>query len=399
MTKYLNNSSVSLYTMKDESSDNKIISMERARKLIKEGYFAIDPHCHSSFSYDVPDARETAPENVIGMQKKLGLRSILTDHDTLNGYNHLKLRQYTKKYQIVPAVELTVKPRIARKIVTYKPIQTIHINIFRLNNRNLTKIRKIAKTGDLDELVTYFKKHDLDWMYNHPFYHEKKERLNWKVIPALAKEYFDVIEINSGYSKGFNDITQRLAENLNKGIVASSDSHTGNPGRGIVIAKGKNFKEFWKNVKKGDAYIVRSDMGTWDIVREASLIMNRVFKSRIRPRKDRNYTSSTDFEPFDEMMTSVTKGRLKNKFIIKKIVQMILQSLNYIAVPILAWGLHVTKDENKAQKLRNRMHSITNKIKNSKVTNRIRVLENKIIRHKEKNKPKYYGEQLVNNKK
>ena len=53
-------------------------------------------------------------------------------------------------------------------------------------------------------------------MYNHPFYHAKKEKLNWRIIPALAENYFDVIEINSTYSKGFNDITQRFAENLRR---------------------------------------------------------------------------------------------------------------------------------------------------------------------------------------
>lgn len=280
--------------MKSKEFLDKNISIEKAKELIKQGYFAIDPHCHSSFSYDVPDAKETTPESVIQMQKKQGLKNILTDHDTLNGYNHLRRKGYIKKSQIISAVELTFKPKVARKIVTYKPIQTLHINVFRLNNKDLVQIKKIAQTGDLDELIKYFKKHDLDWMYNHPFYHEKKEKLNWKVIPALAKNYFDVIEINSTYSKGLNDITQRLAESLNKGIVASSDSHTGNPGRGIVIAKGKNFKEFWKNVKKGDAYIVRSDMGTWDIVRKSSLIMNRVTKDRIYQRKNRSYTSSTD---------------------------------------------------------------------------------------------------------
>jgi len=68
---------------------------------------------------------------------------------------------------------------------------------------------------------------------------------------------------------------------------------------------------------------------------------------------------------------------------------MILQSLNYIAVPIIAWRLHVTKDENKAQKLRSKMSSITNRVINSKVTNRIKRLENKIINYKGKNRPKY----------
>jgi len=378
--------------MKDKSPNNNIISMERGMELIKEGYFAIDPHCHSSYSYDVPDSKETNPENIIKIQKMRGLKTILTDHNTLNGYSYLR----QKKYNIISAVELTFKPKIARKIISHRSIQTLHINVFRLKNHDLVKIKKIAETGDLDALIEYFKKHDLDWMYNHPFYHDKKEKLNWRVIPLLAENYFDVIELNSLYSKGFNDITQKLAENLHKGIVASSDSHTGNLGRGIVIAKGKNFKEFWKNVKKGNAYIVRKDMSTRDIVREASLIINQVFKTRLNPRRERRYTPATDFQPFDNILESVTSGKLRNRFIAKKILQMVLQSLNYIAVPIVAWRLHVTKDEDRAQKIRNTMHTLSNKIKNNKVTIEIRTLENKIIHHK-KNGQKYYGENLVKN--
>ena len=117
----------------------------------------------------------------------------------------------------------------------------------------MAAINEIAQRGDLDELIKYLRQNDLDWMYNHPFYHSKKEHLNWRIIPALAKNYFDVIELNSSYSKGLNDITQKLAENLNKGIVAGSDSHTGNPGTALVIAEGKNFKDFWENVKDGNA--------------------------------------------------------------------------------------------------------------------------------------------------
>jgi len=226
----------------------------------------------------------------------------------------------------------------------------------------LIKLKEISKRGDLDELVRYFKNNDLEWMYNHPFYHEKKEKLNWKVIPELAKHYFDVIELNGTYSKGINDINQRIAEKLGKGIVASSDSHTGNPGKGYVIAEGKNFKEFWNNVKQGNAYIVRKDMSTRDIVREASFMINQAFDANTK-RKSRKYTPSTGFEPFDDIATSVTSGRLKNSFIIKNIIRILLQSIKYTAGPLLAWRLHVTKDEERAEKLRKKMRIVTEKIK------------------------------------
>jgi len=207
--------------------DNKVVSMEQGMKFIGDGYFALDPHCHSSYSYDVPDTDNTSPESIIKMQKLKGIKTILTDHNTLDGYSYLR-RKGTK---IIPAVELTFKPLIARQIISSKPIQTLHINIFGLNNNDLSVIKEITQRGDLDELVAYLKQNDLAWVYNHPFYHADKEHLNWKVIPALAKNYFDVIELNSSYSKGLNDITLKLAENLGKGFVAGSDNHTGDPGK------------------------------------------------------------------------------------------------------------------------------------------------------------------------
>jgi predicted metal-dependent phosphoesterase TrpH len=365
----------------------KIISFEEGMKLIGQGYFALDPHCHSSYSYDVPDAKDTSPESIIRQQKLIGLKPILTDHNTINGYDYLK----RKGYDIIPAMELTFKPKIARKIFSYKhkPIQTLHINIFGLHNNDMEMIREITQRGDLDELIKYFRQNDLDWTYNHPFYHEKKEHLNWKVIPGLAQNYFDVVELNSTYSKGLNDIAQRFSNKLDKGIVASSDSHTGNPGQGFVIAEGKNFKDFWENVKNGESYIVRKDMGTWDIVREASRMMNQAFRTRKRPYIGRTYTPSTTVQPFDELLKSVSSGKLRNTFITKKIIQMMLQSINYTAVPLLAWRLHVTKDEEKADRIRHRMHAITNKM--IAIKRNIKPVRKNII------KQTYYDARLIKN--
>lgn len=363
-----------------------IISIDKARELLKDGYYAIDPHCHSSYSYDVPDVKETSPENVVAVQKNKRLMQVLTDHDNINAYNYLN----NKGTRIIPAVELTFKPKIARKIISKREIQTIHINVFGLNNNDLLILSDIARTGDLDELILYLKQNDLDWMYNHPFYHEKKERLNWRVIPDLAKNYFDVLELNGSYSRGLNNIVERLALKLNKGISAGSDSHTGTPGGGFIVAEGKNFKDFWDNVKSKNVFIVRKDMGTLDIVREASLIFNHAFHAKTHPPKKRRYTPATDVAPIDSIIRAVTSGRLKNSPITKKIIYMILQSINYTAGPVLAWKLHVTKNETTAEKIRGKMYVLTNKIKELKKNIRKNKKYSKI-----NSKNNYYGKSLV----
>jgi predicted metal-dependent phosphoesterase TrpH len=337
----------------------RIVTRREAEALLAEGYQALDPHCHSAYSYDVPDVKETSPEIIFKKQKSLKLMNVLTDHDTLNGFNHLK----HKGFKTIPAVELTFRPKIARKVVTNKPFHTTHINVFCLNDHDLIMLKEIAARGDFDELVKYFVDNDLEWMYNHPLYHEKREHLNWRAIPSIANNYFDVIELNCQFSKGLNNINQRLAEKLGKGIAASSDSHTGRPGEAFVIADGKNFRDFWDNVKSGNAYIMRRDMGTWDVMREASLIINQAFNANTHPRIDKRYTPETGFRPFDKIAKSVTSGSLKNQFIMKKVIKMTLQSLQYTAGPVLAWRLHVTKDEEKAEYIRRRIQLVTNKIK------------------------------------
>jgi predicted metal-dependent phosphoesterase TrpH len=338
----------------------KIISNEQGRKLIAEGYSAIDPHCHSSYSYDVPDTKVTNPLNVVKYQKLRGLMPIITDHDNMNAYNYLK----RKGTNVIPAVELTFKPKIAKYITgNTKPFHVLHINIFDLNQNDLLCLQEIANKGNLDELIKYLKDNDLEYMYNHPLFHDNHEKLNWKVIPSLAKNYFDVIELNSQFSKSMNDISLRLAHNLNKQIIASSDNHTGNPGGAYIVAEGKRFRDFWDNVKAGNAYIVRKDMGTLDIVKEASLMVNQAFTANTKPRVEKRFTPATNFKPFDSLATSVTSGSLKNKFILKKVLQMILQSVNYTAGPILAWRLHVRQDEKKAHYIKNKIHSWTNKLK------------------------------------
>jgi len=368
---------------KNNNKKFNIVSIDEATQLLKEGYYAMDPHCHSSYSYDVPDVKQTSPETIIKVLKSKKLMPVITDHDNINAYNYLK----KKNNKILPAVELTFKPQIARKIISPKSIQTLHINIYRLNNNDLIILKEIAKKGDLDELVRYLKQNDLEWTYNHPFYHEKRERLNWRAIPDLAKNYFEVLELNGSYSRGLNDIIQKLALKLDKGIVASSDSHTGNPGRGFIVTEGKNFRDFWNNVKDKKAYIVRKDMGTWDIVREASLIFNQAFHARIKPRLGRKYTPATEVESIDNIIKSVTSGKFKNSFVTKKAIYMTLQSLNYTAGPILAWKLHVNKNETSAEKIRGKMFLFTNKIKELKKN----IGKEKIKQHKNK----YYGQNII----
>ncbi|MEM4638130.1 MAG: hypothetical protein QXK76_03870, partial [Candidatus Woesearchaeota archaeon] len=63
-------------------NSNMIINEKESLELKNQGYKAMDPHCHSSYSYDVPNSRETSPKSIVKLQQKKGLIPIITDHDT-----------------------------------------------------------------------------------------------------------------------------------------------------------------------------------------------------------------------------------------------------------------------------------------------------------------------------
>jgi predicted metal-dependent phosphoesterase TrpH len=339
------------------SYKGKILNEEQAKELLNQGYFGIDPHCHSSYSYDVPDVPETSPEALVHEEERLGLREFFSDHDTMNGFDYMRKKGLTgsikTKTGLIPGVEIKIRPLKARHVDLKKDMHTIHINVFGLNKEQFIMLEEISeKYRDLDEFVKYLKQEDLNWMYNHPFWHEPHERLNWKVIPGLAKNYFDVIELNSNRPKAFNDLAMHIAENLNKGIVASTDSHIGKPGRAYVLAEGKNFEQFWENVKERKMYIVRKDMTTLGVVKESAAMIHHIFKANIRTSEERRYTPVTGIKPLDSVALAVTSGRLKKMYFTKKIIHTFFYTLNYTAGPLLAWRLYMSKANNLAERIR-----------------------------------------------
>jgi hypothetical protein len=164
--------------------------------------------------------------------------------------------------------------------------------------------------------------------------------------------------------KSMNDLSLHIAQRFNKGVIASSDSHTGNPGTAYVLAEGKNFKDFWSNIKQGKMFLVRSDMNAISAVREASDMISNIFRSNINSTPEQRFRPAIGIRPVDKIAAAVTTGRLKNMFIIKKALQMTLQTVNYSAGPILAWKLYLRKNNVFADKVRKRIELISLRTQN-----------------------------------
>lgn len=277
----------------------RIISLDDSKDLVEKGYLSIDPHVHSSFSYDVPESKRTIPEYVVAEQEKKGLLKIITDHDTMDAHVHLN------REDVVKGVEIKIKPKKMRLVSNKEEMHTLHVNVYGLNVFQFKDLEGISVRGDLDEFVNYIRASGLNYQYNHPFWHEKREKMNWKAIPEIAKNYFDVIELNAGRPKMLNDLALYLAQQYGKGITSSTDTHTGRPGRARVLAKGKDFEDAWENIKRGEMYIVRSDMTALGVVEEAAFMIENIFDETIRSKKP--YFSGTGIRVLDAMASKMHK--------------------------------------------------------------------------------------------
>jgi hypothetical protein len=105
-------------------------------------------------------------------------------------------------------------------------------------------------------------------------------------------------------------------------------------------------------------------MNAISAVREASDMISNIFRSNIHTTPEQRFRPSIGIKPVDNIAASVTTGRLKNKFIIKKALQMTMQTVNYSAGPLLAWKLYLRKNNVFANEVRSRVESMSLKMQN-----------------------------------
>lgn len=239
----------------------KLLTADQARGLARQGWHAADLHVHSFCSEDVLPAPATDPRNLYKEGKKRGLKYItFTDHDTMDAYDLLGWQ----REGLVPGVEFKI---LDRKEVGH----TIHVNVYLLDKRQFGELLGMArKDGDLERFLAFLQTNDLPHSYNHPFWFEEGERPNPEAVIRVASR-FPVIEYNRGRIRPLNLLALALAEEYRAGIVACSDSHTGETiGIARTYAEGDTFREFFANIQEGNAYILPLDMTLPRLVNEAN---------------------------------------------------------------------------------------------------------------------------------
>jgi hypothetical protein len=239
----------------------KILDPGLAPRMAGEGWHAADLHVHSFCSEDVLPVPATDPRRMYEEGRRRGLKYItFTDHDTMDAYDLLGW----EREGLVPGVEFKI---LDRREVGH----TIHVNVYMLDKQQFRELLAMArKDGNLERFLDFLQTNDLPHTYNHPFWFEFGEKPNPEAVIRVARR-FPVIEYNRGRIRPLNLLALALAEEHRAGVVACSDSHTGETmGLARTYAKGDSFREFFTNVRDGNAYILPLDMTLPRLVKEAN---------------------------------------------------------------------------------------------------------------------------------
>ncbi len=259
----------------------RIISSDMAAAYLEDGWHRADLHVHTCCSYDVPPARSMHPTNLLETGRLRGLDFItFTDHDTVKAYDLLGW----KTKNLVPGVEVSIKD-------PENVGHTVHINVFGFDKQQYTEFDKLVKKEpNVYSLIDYFKNNDLPYMYNHPFWFQLGDKPNIPAITELAR-HFPVIEYNMQDLKQKNMFAMFLAKYYGKGTAVTTDSHTGSIGNVYTIAKGDDFHEYFKNISKGNSYMVMDEKPWKYLTKEMSTWIELVFGMEKEIREEMGFTS------------------------------------------------------------------------------------------------------------
>jgi len=150
-------------------------------------------------------------------------------------------------------------------------------------------------------------------MYNHPFWFDFHQEPNPSAVLRLAK-LFPVLEYNMHELKQKNELTIVLAERFGKGIAATTDTHSGKLGQVYTLARGDNFREFFRNIEKGKSYIVPEDLTRGLLIDEMNTWIDLIFEKSQRNKDIKSYlTGSTSPTGSENHLASF---RFQNTFLL-----------------------------------------------------------------------------------
>jgi predicted metal-dependent phosphoesterase TrpH len=320
--------------------ENKLISWERAAELLEEGWKRADLHVHTTCSYDVLPVNNLHPESLYKTALDMGMDYItFTDHDTIEAHEILGW----DREKLVSGAEMSV---CDLKFAGH----ALHINVFELDFEEFIELQEISEAErDLKSFIRYLKRHKLPYIYNHPFWFELDQEPNLSAVPRLAK-LFPVLEYNMHELKQKNELTIALAERFGKGIAATTDTHTGRLGQIYTLAKGDNFREFFRNIAKGKSYIVPVDLTRELLIDEMNTWIDLIFEKSQRNRDIKGYLSG--IRPLDTMVGISRSALLSCSPRLNRTTMSLLYLISNTGLPA---SLYIYLEKIFARKLKNKL--------------------------------------------
>ncbi|HEY3362939.1 MAG TPA: PHP domain-containing protein [Methanosarcina sp.] len=297
------------------------VNTEIAETLLQEGWKKIDLHVHTSCSYDVPPVQAMHPAVLFKKARSQGLDFVtFTDHDTVKAYDLLGW----DKEGLVPGVEISMMdPDIGH---------TLHVNVFELDSEEFKELELIAnQEHDFKSFIHYLRTHDLPHIYNHPFQFAIGDHPNLETVPELINQ-FPVVEYNTRNLTEKNLVTATLARKYRKGLVATTDSHTGSMGAVYTLAKGETFREYFENVKKRRSYIVVEEGTRKYLTKELSSWIELAFSMDRQLREDMDFT--TNVWSFDRVISLFANEKIREFPKINSLAMSFFQNISKSGLPV-----------------------------------------------------------------
>ncbi len=222
---------------------------EEGQEMIASGWAAADLHVHSWCSYDVPPVAQNDPLRLYEKALRSGMSFVtFTDHDTMDAYDRVG---WTRE-RVVPGVEI--------KILDCRRVgHTVHVNVYGLDRKAFGELEDLAACGNIEAFVEALRSLCLPYSYNHPFWHEPYEKLNVREVFNLMS-LFPVLEYNMGRVLPLNLIAADASRRLGKGLVGSTDTHSGRIAEAYTLACGATFGEFMSEIAAGHSLVVAQDL-------------------------------------------------------------------------------------------------------------------------------------------
>ena len=302
----------------------KVIPSQKATEL-DEGWKRADLHVHTSCSYDVPGGKSVHPEVLFNRAVSRGMDYItFTDHDTVEAFDILGW----KRDMLVPGVELSVTD-------LENVGHTIHVNVFELDKVQFREMKSIVtKNHDIFMLIDYLKEQDLPYMYNHPFWFAVGEKPNLFAVPEIAR-HFPIIEYNMQDLKQKNLFAMSLAHSLGKGMVVTTDSHTGSIGSVYTMAEGDTFREYFTNISKGNYYLVMDDPVWKHITKELAAWVELVFSMNQQEGNE----FFTGVRSLDKIINFISTGKITCYPHLNYLTMRFIQKFSMSGIPVLLYIL------------------------------------------------------------